>query len=140
MKLALTSMHSLTHALTSLHNLPPSGTAQLQCVPGNSSEPGEIHSPDCAGSACYTPAAQQRRAKASPGTVFLAVFVTVVASYCVIGAAIQAKRGARYRELVPNSEFWANVVALIGIGCAFTFRKAKSVSSHVTAHSRYENL
>ena len=68
------------------------------------------------------------------------VFASVLASYCVMGAVFNARRGARGRELVPHQGFWAETAALIGIGCAFTFSKAKKVTGHLSASAQYENL
>lgn len=49
--------------------------------------------------------------------------------YFGIGIALQHRRGAQGKNLVPNYEFWSKIPGLIKDGCVFSAKKLKECFS-----------
>lgn len=78
----------------------------------------------------------------SIGTILLLVFFVGLVIPYFLGGILYRKFVGRHsgKDVIPNVGFWSELLALIGVGCMFTFKSAKKRISHISAFSGYENL
>jgi hypothetical protein len=67
------------------------------------------------------------------GWWFVIIVLILVVVYVVVGVSVQAIRGNRGLEMIPNLEFWKDFPSLIKDGCVFAFYK-------ITCRSDYSAL
>ncbi|KAL5005303.1 hypothetical protein ScPMuIL_018759 [Solemya velum] len=58
----------------------------------------------------------------SAGTILIIIFVTTLAIYFMLGISLNAARGHRGTELIPQSELWTQLPATVVEGVAYTCR------------------
>jgi hypothetical protein len=70
------------------------------------------------------------------GAIFVIVVVVIITVYLLVGVLWKRfKQGYRGRETIPHRDFWANLLALIVIGCRFSLSKVRCSSN-----SKYQSV
>mmetsp|Transcript_36628 Transcript_36628/g.95922 ORF Transcript_36628/g.95922 Transcript_36628/m.95922 type:complete len:283 (+) Transcript_36628:196-1044(+) len=77
----------------------------------------------------------------SIGTLIVIIFFAAIVAPYMFGGMLYKKFVSKAEgwDILPNREFWSDVFVLIGLGCVFTFKKAKRMT-HTSAETGYENL
>eukprot|EP00038_Savillea_parva_P004642 m.140536 g.140536 ORF g.140536 m.140536 type:complete len:254 (-) comp11530_c0_seq1:2698-3459(-) len=122
----------------------PAG-AESVCTLANSTSTNNFTGPTCNGQCKPAPSpawmtAAHAGAPDATGAILIGVSFALFASYCVVGAALQHRKGERGRAMVPHVDFWTEIPGLIAQGCKYSFGMAKNKVRQVSGHEHYENL